>query len=83
MFTHADFNRDGRQIGRGFICRPGYFPTIATLWRFECGDCAWWVRGQFIVWPHTVRLQQMQLRAAFQLFDAAQLGTLGTRIDGR
>lgn len=82
MFTHADFNRAGRQIGRAWLLRPAW--TIATIWRFESGDIAYWVRGQFIAWPSQARTYPLSsMRDVGQLFDAAQLGTLGTRIDGR
>lgn len=81
MFTHADFNRDGRQIGRAWLSRPTW--RIATVWRFECGDIAYWVRGQFIAWPHQVQLWGLSSTSDIgRLFDRGQLGELGTRIDG-
>lgn len=80
MFTHADFNRNGRAIGCAFISRNGH-PFKATIWRFESGDIAYWVRGQFIAWPADVQLWWLQRRGAYTLFDAGQLGELGTRID--
>lgn len=81
MFTHADFNRNGHAIGRCWLSRPAW--TIATIWRFEAGDIAYWVRGHFIAWPHQVRIYRLSSRENIaRLFDAAQLGQLGTRIDG-
>ena len=80
MFTHADFNRDGRQIGRAWLSYPSWI--IATVWRFSCGDIAYWVRGHFIAWPHQVRIYRISGRDIGRLFDAGQLGDLGTRIDG-
>lgn len=83
MFTHADFNRSGRPIGRAFVSHRGYWTRVATIWQFECGDIAFWVRATFIAWPHSARIQKMLWPALGQLFDLAQLGELGTRIDGR
>lgn len=81
MFTHADFNRAGKQIGRAWLSYPTW--VIATVWQFRSGDIGYWVRGQFIAWPHQIRLLQLRdIRDIARLFDAGQLGDWGTTVDG-